>query len=64
MPQTDRSPRTRRKWLWLEEYKSCGCSNVTVTKAYALGYCPTHGTDRRRITKVPSGMEVGYVRCG
>jgi len=53
-----------RRWLWLEEYVRCGCSNVTRTKAEALGYCPTHGTDRRRITKVPAGMELGYAGNG
>jgi hypothetical protein len=42
------------KWVWLEEYERCGCSNVTNTKAEALGYCPRHGTDRRRITKLPN----------
>jgi hypothetical protein len=46
--------------VWLEEYRNCGCSNVTEKKAEALGYCPIHGTDRQRITKVPA-MVLGYV---
>ena len=61
MPPTDTQSKTHRKWLWLEEYQGCGCSNMTATKREALGYCPKHGTGRRRITKIPNnGMEVGF----
>jgi hypothetical protein len=56
---------TKTKWVWLEEYKTCGCSNVTKSKRDAVGYCWLHGTDRRRITKVPgNGMALGYAGKG
>ena len=58
------SDKKARRWLWLEEYVRCGCSNVTLTKREANGYCPKHGTDKRRITKVPAGMELGYAGNG
>jgi len=48
-----------RKWVWLEEYAGCGCSNVTLARKDAIGYCPRHATERRRIIKVPY-MEPGF----
>jgi hypothetical protein len=54
--------RLKRKWSWLEEYAGCRCSNVTRTKRTALGYCPTHGGEWKRLTLIPGDMEVGYVR--
>ena len=53
-----------QRWRWLEEFTRCGCTNVVKRKKDALGYCPIHGTDRVRITKVPSGMTLGYVKIG
>ena len=56
---------TRRKWVWLEEYAHCGCSNVTETKREAIGYCPKHGCDRLRITMIPNdGIELGLATVG
>jgi len=59
----DLHKKTTVKWVWLEEYRTCGCSNVAATRKEALGYCPKHGTDRRRITKIPKamGLGLGYV---
>ena len=53
-----------QRWCWLEEFKNCGCSNVVKRKKDVLGYCPVHGTDRVRLSKLPSGMTLGYVRIG
>lgn len=47
--------------IWLEEYK-CGCSFVTKTKSEALGYCPTHGEDRRHLYKLTEPVAVGLAR--
>ncbi|MCP4899700.1 MAG: hypothetical protein GY906_22265 [bacterium] len=60
-PVTAAEPKVaKRKWVWLEEYKKCHCSNVTELKKDAVGYCPRHGTDRQRINKIPgAGMELG-----
>lgn len=49
---------------WLEEYKHCGCSHVAATKAELMGYCSKHANDRRRITKLPKAMPVGYAGVG
>ncbi len=54
-------PSRKSKGTWLEEYK-CGCTNVTATKREALGYCPDHGEDRRRITKLLNPIEKGLAR--
>ena len=51
----------KRKFVWLEEFK-CGCSNIVKVRKDAIGYCPIHGEDRRRITHVPE-IEEGYVRA-
>lgn len=58
----DKKPAKARD-VWMEEYKSCGCSNVTATKKEAIGYCPKHANDRRRITKLPP-MPLGFVGIG
>jgi len=50
---------SKRKWLWLEEFK-CGCTNVIKTKREALGYCPVHGQDRRRIILIRKKLGNGY----
>lgn len=60
-PDTSSCPAAEPKWLWLEEY-SCGCSNVTATKAQASGSCQVHGTDRRRLIEVPGTMKKGFSR--
>jgi hypothetical protein len=49
---------------WLEEYKSCGCSFVAKRKRDLLGYCERHGTDRKRVIKLPHPMECGYAGNG
>ena len=47
--------------MWLEEYK-CGCTSVTRTRKEALGYCPTHGEDLRRIIRLPEPVGVGLTK--
>lgn len=46
---------------WMEEYK-CGCTHVTVFRNEALGYCPTHGEDRRHISKLIEPVAVGLAK--
>ncbi len=41
------------RYVYLEEYKKCGCSFATRLKRDLPGYCPIHGTDRKRCTKLP-----------
>ena len=55
-------PRAKRTFLWLEEFKTCSCTNLVKIKGDAIGYCPKHGTDRKYLTKVPiTGKEtLGY----
>lgn len=36
----------RSKVIWIEEYM-CGCWQDFDRKSDVLGYCPTHGADRR-----------------
>jgi hypothetical protein len=60
-------PNKPPKWIWMEEYAHCSCTNVTKTKAEALGYCENHGTERRRITRLPNSdppMELGFLNIG
>lgn len=54
----------RPKFVWMEEYANCGCTNVTVTRAEAVGYCPRHLTPKRRITKLPGTLDLGYAGVG
>jgi hypothetical protein len=56
--------RRRPKWVYLEEYRGCGCTNVTVARRDAVGYCPKHLTDRRRIAKMPGTLTLGYAGTG
>ena len=48
------------KGRWMEEYKTCGCSFVAKLRRELPGYCSRHGTDRRRVTKLPKAIEAGY----
>jgi hypothetical protein len=38
--------------LYLSEFKTCSCTQVHRW-GEGLGYCRRHGTDRRRLTKIP-----------
>lgn len=40
------------KWQWIEEYR-CGCSEDFDRRSDAIGYCPTHGENRRYLHKIP-----------
>lgn len=56
------SKTSKQKYLWLEEYGKCGCTNVTRRKGDALGYCPVHGNNRVHLIMIPNDGEVriGY----
>lgn len=46
---------------WLEEYNSCGCSNVQRLKRELPGYCPIHGNSRKNIYHLIEEVECGLV---
>lgn len=60
--------REQKKWVLLEEYKGCGCSYMSCRRDELPGYCQRHGTDRRRVTKLPAGSlkdeDLGYAGVG
>lgn len=41
------------RYLWIEEYKGCGCSSEAGRKKDLLGYCATHGSSRVNVYKLP-----------
>jgi hypothetical protein len=65
---SEESRTSSRRWVWLEEYEQCSCTNVTELRRDATGYCPRHFTDKKRITKLPNDgpnkLELGYVGMG
>lgn len=42
------------KWVWMEEYKTCSCSQIERKKSDLLGYCSRHGHNRRYVVKLPA----------
>jgi hypothetical protein len=51
-----------RKSGWFEEYR-CGCvSGNVVRRRDLLGYCPTHGEDRRGVFRAGGGITVQVER--
>lgn len=48
---------------FIEEFQCC-CLNVVRVKGDLIGLCPNHGTDVKRVTRIPKGMEMecGYDR--
>ena len=44
----------KNKWVWIEEYESCGCSEDARRKKDLLGYCALHGNSRKNIYKLPT----------
>jgi hypothetical protein len=53
-----------KKRLWLEEYKTCSCSFLAVSRADLPGYCQKHGTEKRHRIKISKAahenIELGY----
>ena len=44
---------TKPHYLWIEQYRGCGCSVGPVPKRDLLGYCATHGNNRLVAYPVP-----------
>ena len=44
----------RPQWVYMEEYKTCSCSQIEYKRSDLLGYCRRHFHDRRRVTKLPA----------
>ena len=40
-------------YVYMEEYKTCSCTQIERRKSDLLGYCSRHGTDKKRVTKLP-----------
>jgi len=42
-----------KKFVWMEEYKTCHCSDIKTRRKDFLGYCRKHGFDKSIIVKFP-----------
>lgn len=49
-----------KKWMWLEEYRHCGCTFLARVRRELLGYCEKHGNDRRRVHRLPFDPSVTF----
>ena len=52
-PRRERLTMGRQRYIWIEEYEGCDCSEEAGRKKDLFGYCSVHGGDRTNIYKVP-----------
>jgi hypothetical protein len=53
-----------QRYVYLEEYERCSCTQIEKRKKDLLGYCSRHFTDRKRVMKIPDIGEKGWVGNG
>lgn len=52
-PDTQVLSKEQIAMVWYEEYKTCSCSFLGRIKSELPGYCPRHGTPKRKRIEVP-----------
>ncbi len=52
-------------YVYMEEYKTCSCTQIERRKSDLQGYCHRHGTSKKRIVKLPDDnleeSDLGFV---